>query len=92
MILPKTSRNQINLSRLIVSEVDDAVYRQEHLFIGGKGSTRLYCGYSPNTRWPSVDFFRGETFFPVRKASDRERENGHSPRDDHTETNIEMKS
>jgi hypothetical protein len=27
-------------------------------------------------------------FFPERKASERERENGHSPRDDHTETKV----
>jgi hypothetical protein len=31
---------------------------------------------------------RGETFFPERKASERERESGHSPRDDHTGTNV----
>jgi hypothetical protein len=31
---------------------------------------------------------RGETFFPERKASECEREIGHSPRDDHTETNV----
>ena len=27
-------------------------------------------------------------FFPERKASERERESGHSPRDDHTETKV----
>jgi hypothetical protein len=27
-------------------------------------------------------------FFPERKGSERERESGHSPRDDHTETNV----
>jgi hypothetical protein len=27
-------------------------------------------------------------FFPERKASEREGESGHSPRDDHTETNV----
>ncbi len=27
-------------------------------------------------------------FFPERKANERERESGHSPRDDHTETKV----
>jgi hypothetical protein len=31
---------------------------------------------------------RGETFFPDRKTNECERESGHSPRDDHTETNV----
>ncbi len=36
-----------------------------------------------------VTVSRGETFFPERKTNERERENGHSPRDDHTETKVD---
>ena len=35
---------------------------REHLFIGGKGSTRLCCAYFPITRWTSGDCFTRRTF------------------------------
>jgi hypothetical protein len=42
---------------------------REHLFIGGKGSTRLCCAYFPNTRWPSGDCFARRSLFLRRKQA-----------------------
>ena len=63
--------------------------RREHLFIGGKGSTRLWCAYSPNTRWPCGDCFARRSLFFERKTSEHARGRSDTvPRDDHTETNV----
>ena len=42
---------------------------REHLFIGGKGSTRLCCAYFPITRWPSGDCFARRSLFLRRKQA-----------------------
>jgi hypothetical protein len=49
-------------------EQQDPCQRRErqHLFIGGKGSTRLCCAYSPNTRWSFGDCFARQSPFSLR--------------------------
>jgi hypothetical protein len=42
---------------------------REHLFIGGKGSTRLCCAYFPITRCPSGDCFARRSLFLRRKQA-----------------------
>ena len=42
---------------------------REHLFIGGKGSTRLCCAYFPITRWQSGDCFARRSLFLRRKQA-----------------------
>jgi hypothetical protein len=61
---------------------------REHLFIGGKGSTRLCCAYFPVTRWPSGDCFARRSLFLRRKQASARGRADTPPRDDHTQTNV----
>ncbi len=56
-----------------MTQQSDLCQRRDNLFVGGNGSTRLCCTYSPNTRWSSGDFFARWILPFLRGKQERER-------------------